>query len=926
MSMTIIEPLESRIAPANFLVTNTNDSGAGSLRQAILDANGSGGFDVINFNIPGSMFSAKRITLEDALPEITETVLVDGYSQPGSATNTAEIGSNAELRIEIDGTGFVIEEVSGLVIAGNNVTIRGLSIFGFSGGINGGGEGILVESGSTALITGCFLGITASGEAIRTETGIGIKGAASNVFIGNATLAGRNVISGNRVGIEAAGTNVQVYGNLIGTALDGVSALPNVLGGIRTESLNGGVIGGTSLAAQNVIAHNGGAGISVASGTAGLDIPANSFFNNAGLGIDLLGGNAVVLPNDSLDGDVGPNGLQNFPEITGVTFDGLTKVFFRLQSSPNTDVRIDVYSNFSVDSSGFGEGRTWLGSFMDTTDANGESLGSLFLLDTLAQGTTITATATNTTTHETSEFSRGFNINSVAFPNDQTATWTDADGDRVTLKVSKGSLDASQFFFAPGSGNVGAVLQLLQLNDAEFTGSNVSVTVKKAGTGDGRVALGYLNATGNDLGVVKVSGDLGRITCGDMDSTSISLKSLTVNSMGLAGGQTLPDGIGNSRVLGPVGSVFIATDLQQVSFSVAPVQVFNQEEFDRTVVTSFKVGGNVSNTEDFRAIEIEGHVKNLNIAGKLASAGDIYVKGNVGKVSIGEVYHTDLKLGEALQPPLKRGSLAVKGDIVNSSVQMGATIGKVTVLGSLIGTNGVSGYLQSNGDLASVSIGGDVSAAANSSAGISAVGTIGRVSIGGSLIAEKEIDGNLINNSVRIHARTLGAVSIGGSIFGTEISPVIISAIGNLAKPTSGFDTAIGSLKIKGGATHALVLAGYTGTFGSNADASIGTVTVGKNWVASSIAAGIEDTGAPGYGVGDLLLGDGDTSLVARIASITIGGVFLPGENPLMSYGFAAEEIVKARIGGVKAPLHPQPSNDSFNLWAFPNLGLLEVP
>src|SRR5262249_25562801 len=88
-----------------FLVTTTADSGAGSLRQAILDANATanlaGGPDVIQFNIPGG--TAQTITPSTALPNITAPVILDGYTQPGSSPNTLTVGDNAVLEIQLDG-------------------------------------------------------------------------------------------------------------------------------------------------------------------------------------------------------------------------------------------------------------------------------------------------------------------------------------------------------------------------------------------------------------------------------------------------------------------------------------------------------------------------------------------------------------------------------------------------------------------------------------------------------------------------------------------------------------------------------------------------------------------------------------------------------------------------------------------------------
>ena len=88
---------------ATYTVTTTADSGAGSLRQAITDANGSPGHDDIAFNITGS--GVHTIAPATALPTITDQVTIDGYTQPGASANTngPSQGTNAVIQIEIDG-------------------------------------------------------------------------------------------------------------------------------------------------------------------------------------------------------------------------------------------------------------------------------------------------------------------------------------------------------------------------------------------------------------------------------------------------------------------------------------------------------------------------------------------------------------------------------------------------------------------------------------------------------------------------------------------------------------------------------------------------------------------------------------------------------------------------------------------------------
>ena len=95
-------------------VINTNDSGAGSLRQAIASANGSTNVaDTINFAIPGT--GPHTIAPVTPLPNLTDRILIDGYSQSGSSSNTLSAGDNAVLQIVV---------LEGLIIDTTNSTVR----------------------------------------------------------------------------------------------------------------------------------------------------------------------------------------------------------------------------------------------------------------------------------------------------------------------------------------------------------------------------------------------------------------------------------------------------------------------------------------------------------------------------------------------------------------------------------------------------------------------------------------------------------------------------------------------------------------------------------------------------------------------------------------------------------------------------------
>jgi len=124
-SLVLASFLASAVAsPATFTVTNTADSGAGSLRQAIDDANSAAGADTIAFNIPGA--GVHTITPLSLLPIIGTPLTIDGYTQPGSTANTNATGAlNTVLQIEIDGTSAPNRCIT---IGSNDVVVRGLVI------------------------------------------------------------------------------------------------------------------------------------------------------------------------------------------------------------------------------------------------------------------------------------------------------------------------------------------------------------------------------------------------------------------------------------------------------------------------------------------------------------------------------------------------------------------------------------------------------------------------------------------------------------------------------------------------------------------------------------------------------------------------------------------------------------------------------
>ena len=265
------EPNQGQAAPqsvvATYTVVNTNDSGAGSLRQAILDANGSAGLDTIEFNIPGG--GVHTITPASALPDITDPVIIDGTTQPGFAGTPI-----VELRGDSAGA-----DVNGLLISGGNSTVRGLVINRFSA------NGIRLEDGSNNVIAGNYIGTDVSGTSDlgNAQNGIYIYYLSYTNTIGGPDVADRNVISGNDsngVSILWARGN-EILGNYIGVNASGVGALGNSGNGVHIDDADDNIIGGDQADEGNVISGNTWSGIQLLTDPSGTIVQGNFVGTNA---------------------------------------------------------------------------------------------------------------------------------------------------------------------------------------------------------------------------------------------------------------------------------------------------------------------------------------------------------------------------------------------------------------------------------------------------------------------------------------------------------------------------------------------------------------------------------------------------------------------------------------------------------------------
>ena len=381
-----------------------------TLRAALQQAHVLAGADKIKFNIPDNPnipgLEVKTISPASELPDIEEQVTIDGYSQPGAKANTLTIGTNAVLKIELNGSDLGASS-SALSIRASDCVVKGLAINRFgSNGIRIGTLGVGSHQGNR--IVGNFMGTDPSGtiDLGNGSSGVFIFGGdSSSNTIGGSRPAARNLISGNQgggVGIAAGAADNAVMGNLIGTRANGTGALGNTDNGV---SIDGGasdnLVGGTLPETANTIAFNGGGVVVKGDDSTGNSILRNSMFSNDHSGID-LGGDGPT-PNDPGDEDNGPNNLQNKPRIgLAENSGGETTIQGMLDSTPNETFKVRFFSNPAGDPL---EGKKYIGAKSVTTDASGNGSFTFKPENQVSAGQTITATATRNSTGDTSEFS-----------------------------------------------------------------------------------------------------------------------------------------------------------------------------------------------------------------------------------------------------------------------------------------------------------------------------------------------------------------------------------------------------------------------------------------------------------------------------------------------------------------------------------------
>jgi CSLREA domain-containing protein len=302
------------------------------------------------------------------------------------------------------GADYFDNTLAGVLIDGGTDNTIGGTAQGAANVISGNNNGVEIRNPTSTrnAVQGNLIGTMSDGVTIlgNAIAGVWVLDSPGNL-IGGTSAGAANVISGNNDGVILDGANATgnlVQGNFIGTDIKGTTPIRNAVDGVLiTNNASGNTIGGTGTIAGNTIANNIGAGVDVVSGT-GNAILSNSMFANHRIGIDLVGPNDTplgVTPNHATSPTPGPNDFQNYPVLASAVTNGTsTSIQGTLRSTPVTTFTIQLFSSPQPQSSGYGEGKTLLGSITVETDANGDAPITINFPAAVPIGSYITATAT----------------------------------------------------------------------------------------------------------------------------------------------------------------------------------------------------------------------------------------------------------------------------------------------------------------------------------------------------------------------------------------------------------------------------------------------------------------------------------------------------------------------------------------------------
>lgn len=529
----------------------------------------------------------------------------------------------------------------------------------------------------------------------------------------------------------------------------------------------------------------------------------------------------------------------------------------------------------------------------------------------------------------------------------KTATWLDWDGDIVSLKWTGAVAPDLSHFHVPDAVNhpLNLIMDQIILGNANDA---VTVNVKRGATGDGRVDLGHIAAPNVPLkSFVAPKASVLEFDCGD---GTHAIGTLTLGSYGTVEPLyfTAPGADGFGGLIGAVGKTSIAGDVAYgiIQFGASAA----------TPVGSVTIGGSLLG----------------NVAAATSdTAGDLTFMGPVASVKIGRNIvggapdHTGrIFFGASFGSVVVGGSVLGGGGSSSGSIESNATSlagTKLSVGGSIVGGAGLgSGVVSIEEPIKAIAIGGSVIGGTNNFTGaVQVTKPTGSITVGGSVIGssgsgpyadcgviEAGGDGTDVGSIHIVHdlvaiagpANTasknwydgaimvrgsLGSLTIGGSVLGSSSDRALILVHGTMPTKPGNFN-AIGKIAIGGSMEFAVIVSGNSGSadgyvagqdnlnLNLNPDAGIGSLTIGGDFLHSSVMAGTTDKDK--IGVGRIVgagtadtQSKGDPGRTAILGPVTIKGAILDDAGASGDSGFEAEQIAKITAGGATLFKHGDP-------------------
>lgn len=460
-------------AAGTFTVTNVNDSGPGSLRAAIIAANGAGGGTIV-FAIGSGV---QTIRPESAFPAV-QSATIDGRTQPGysgkplieiDGSNTLS-GSVFILRdsaahglvvnrapnlaffIEnsrVDGC-YVGVDPTGMVARPNERGVMGRGVVTNSVISANSSSNVFIDAGSQ--VTNNIVGLTANGAtAFATYINIAVGNADQYDDSTSPVEIRNNVVGGGAYGIDVRNDGTVIEENVIGVNRSG-KPVPSGTGIFVYDAVD-------TRISENTIAFHKDSGVTVGGAAKRTRILNNSIHSNAFIGIDLSTFDSRVTPNDAGDGDSGPNNLINFPVLThaGATTTNTT-IAGTIDSRPNATFTVELFVSPACSPVGHGEGKERLVRFTVTTDSSGNASFEQTLAKVLPNGHFVTALATSDE-DGTSEFSKCVEVEGAgvfSFSPSQVTAYESGSKATITVVRKFGSFGTATVNYATANGTATA--------------------------------------------------------------------------------------------------------------------------------------------------------------------------------------------------------------------------------------------------------------------------------------------------------------------------------------------------------------------------------------------------------------------------------------------------------------------------------------